>query len=96
MDSKAYFNAVSKLEAEYKDSIEIFKFDVIPGKDQINKNIKVRSYSKALGAYLFVRYSAQGKFMENIGSAAVLIVKCMPDRIEIVPKNKFKQVFPGK
>ena len=83
MDSQGYFSTVSSLEKTYKDSIEIFKFDMIPGRNKLNQNISLRSYTKAKGAFLFAKYSSQGKFMENVGTTKTLVVKFLPYKMEV-------------
>jgi hypothetical protein len=93
MDSKAYFNNIDRIEKEYKDSIEVFKFDLIPGKNQVNKKIDIRSSTKAMGAYLFAKYSTAGKFMESIGSSPVIVVKCQQYKIETVSVNNPMEIF---
>jgi hypothetical protein len=91
MDAKAYFNNIGKFEKEYKDSIEVFRFDLIPGKNQENKKIDIKSYTKAQGAYLFAKYSNAGKFMENIGSSATAIIKCQQHKIEVTSNDNLKE-----
>ena len=83
MDSQGYFSTVSSLEKTYKDSIEIFKFDMIPGRNKLNQNISLRSYTKAKGAFLFAKYSSPGKFMENVGTTKTLVVKFLPYKMEV-------------
>ncbi len=95
MDSKAYFNNIAKLEKEYKDSIEVFKFDMIPGKNQLGKEVSLKSYAKAKGAYLFAKYSSPGKFAENIGASIIVLVKCLPYKIEVMSLNNLNEVFDG-
>ena len=36
-DAKVYFENVSSMRKTYKDNMEIFQYDLIPGKNQINK-----------------------------------------------------------
>jgi hypothetical protein len=93
MDSKAYFNNIDRLEKEYRDSIEVFKFDLIPGKNQLEKRIDVRSYAKAMGAYLFAKYSTAGKFMESVGASPIVVVKCQQYKIEVLSVSNLQEVF---
>ncbi|MDR1034671.1 MAG: hypothetical protein LBL32_01920, partial [Holosporales bacterium] len=58
MDARGYFTSVDSLRKTYKDSIEIFSFDIIPGKNKLDQKIKLKSYSKAQGAFIFAKYSA--------------------------------------
>jgi hypothetical protein len=88
MDSKAYFNKIAKLKKENKDFIEILEFDMIPGKNQINKPIKLKSYAKAKGAYLFAKYEIPGKFMEDIGGTPLATIRCLSHKIELVDKTE--------
>lgn len=83
MDSQGYFTNAATLEKTYKDSIEIFKYDMIPGRNKLDQKIKLRSYNKAKCAFLFAKYLTPGKFMENIGSSATVVVRFLPYKMEI-------------
>ncbi|MDR3046133.1 MAG: hypothetical protein LBU51_00780 [Bacteroidales bacterium] len=83
MDAKGYFSSVVSLEKTYKDSIEIFKYDMIPGRNKLNQSINLKSYTKAKGAFLFAKYLTPGKFMENVGSARSLVVRFLPYKMEV-------------
>jgi hypothetical protein len=83
MDSAGYFSSVVSLEKTYKDSIEIFKYDMIPGRNKLDQSIKLRSYGKAQSGYVFAKYSTPGKFMENIGPSPTLVVRFMPYKMEV-------------
>jgi hypothetical protein len=83
MDSNGYFTGVESLEKVYKDSIEIFRFDMIPGRDKLKQVIDVRSRTKSHGAFIFAKYSTPGKFMENIGRSRKLVVQFRPYRMEV-------------
>ena len=67
----------------YKDAIEIFQFDIIPGKNQIGRKINLRSYSRAKGAFVYAKYTTPGKYMENIGLARTLTVRFLPNKMEL-------------
>ena len=84
-DAKVYFEQVESLKKSYRDSIQIFQFDMIPGKNQLGKEIKLRSYSKAKGAFISAKYTTPGKYMENIGVARTLTVKFLPNKMELHP-----------
>jgi hypothetical protein len=83
MDSAAYFNKAEKLEEDRKDVLQIFKFDIIPGRDQLNKRINVKSYMKATGAYVFAKYSAKGNFFGNVGTGTIMTVTFQNNKIKI-------------
>lgn len=82
-DSKVYFSQINSLRKMYKDSIQIFNFDLIPGKNRENQPISLRSYTKAKGAFIFAKYTTPGKYMENIGLARTLTVKFLPNKMEL-------------
>ena len=82
-DSKVYFEQVNSLQKTYKDSIQIFKFDMIPGRNQLNRPINLRSYTKAKGAFIFAKYTTPGKFIENVGIARKLTVRFLPNSMEV-------------
>ena len=82
-DAKVYFEQVESLKKTYKDSIEIFKFDIIPGRNQLDRQIKLRSYTKAKGAFIFAKYTTPGKYMENVGMAKTLTVEFLPNKMEL-------------
>ena len=82
-DAKVYFEQVESLKKTYKDSIEIFKFDMIPGKNQLDKQIKLRSYIRAKGAFIFAKYTTPGKYMESVGLAKSLTVHFLPNKMEL-------------
>lgn len=85
MDSKGYFLNSTSLEKTYKDSIQIFQYDLIPGKNKLDNKINLRSYTKAKGAFIFARYESQpnGKYAENIGMAQNLVVRFLPYKMEL-------------
>jgi hypothetical protein len=91
LDSASYFNKVEKLETDRKDVLQIFKFDIIPGRDQLNKPIKVKSYSKATGAYLFAKYSAKGNFFGNVGEGVVMTVTFQNSKIKVETEKDKKE-----
>ena len=84
MDAQGYFTGAVLLERTYKDSIEVFKFDMIPGRNQIDKELRLRSYTKAKGAFVFAKYASPGKFMENVGSSPNIVVKFLPYKMEVI------------
>ena len=83
MDSKGYFLNSTSLEKTYKDSIQIFQYDLIPGRNKLDNKINLRSYTKAKGAFIFAKYDSQGKFAENIGMAQNLVVRFLPYKMEL-------------
>jgi hypothetical protein len=83
LDAQGYFSEASSIERTYKDSVQVFKYDLIPGKNKLNQKIGLRSYIKAKGAFLFARYLTPGKFMENVGNARSLSVRFLPHNIEV-------------
>ncbi len=82
-DAKTYFSQANSLVKTYKDNIQIFKFDLIPGKNRLNQPIQLRSYFKAKGALIFAKYATPGKYMENIGLARTLTVLLLPNKMEL-------------
>jgi hypothetical protein len=95
-NAKDYFASVDALEREYKTAMEIFRFDIIPGKDCLNNKIKVSSYARAEGAFLFVKYETHGRFIENIGKLPIIFVECKEASIEILNSNNIKDVLKKK
>ena len=91
MDSQSYFTKLSEIEKHYKDSIEIFKYDIIPGKNQISKSIEPKSRTKARGVYLFAKYTGQGNFSENIGLAKKILVQFQQHKMEVQFDTTFKK-----
>jgi hypothetical protein len=85
MDANGYFTGAEALEKTYKDSIEVFRFDMIPGRDKLAQPINVRSRTKSRGAFIFAKYSTPGKFMENIGRARKIVVRFKPHKMEVIP-----------
>lgn len=96
MDSKAYFNNCANLEREYKESIQIFKFDMVPGTNQVAKDIDIKSRTKAMGAYLFAKYGTPGRFMEVINSSPVALVRCLQNNIEVKSISDLNLFSSGK
>ena len=93
MDSQGYFTNVASLEKTYKDSIEIFKYDMIPGRNKLDQKIKLRSYSKAKCAFLFAKYLTPGKFMENIGSSPTLVVRFLAYKMEVSSESSLDSLM---
>lgn len=93
MDAKAYFNDDISKSQESNPNIQIFKFDLIPGKNVVGKKVKVKSYSKARGAYLFVKYSKPGKFTANISASSTPVVKCTINSIQILNPQNLSDIF---
>ncbi|MDR0744557.1 MAG: hypothetical protein LBE97_01210 [Holosporales bacterium] len=93
MDAQGYFPNYEAMQKKFKDSIEIFKYDMIPGKNKLDQKIKLKSYKKAISAFLFARYSTPGKFMENIGDAASLVVRFLPYKMEVISESSLDAVL---
>ncbi len=83
MDAQSYFTQLEELKRTYKDSIEIFTYDIIPGKNKTSKKIEPRSRFKAKGAYIFAKYSSPGRYSETIGLYPKLLVHMRQDRMEL-------------
>ncbi|MBR1944450.1 MAG: hypothetical protein IJ848_03165 [Alphaproteobacteria bacterium] len=83
MDAKTYFTQLEDMKKKYKDSIEIFSYDIIPGKNKPSKRIEPRSRFKAKGAYIFAKYSSPGRYAETIGLYPKLLVQLKRDRMEL-------------
>jgi hypothetical protein len=83
MDAKGYFSSATSLEKTYKDSIEIFKFDLIPGKNKTDQSIDLKSRTKAKGAFLYAKYLTPGKFAENVGGARNITVRLLQSNMEV-------------
>lgn len=93
MDVKSYFNSdISKLNESSSD-VQIFKYDLIPGKNIIGKTVNIRSHTKAMGAFLFAKYSRPGKFTLKVGSSAILVVKCSSNNIQAVTTSNIAEIF---
>ena len=75
MDAQTYFSQLPELRRLYKDKLEIFSYDIIPGKSKVKQKIEPRSRTKAYGAYIFAKYSVNGKFAERLGLNSKIIVK---------------------
>lgn len=84
MDAQGYFPESEALQKKYKDSIEVFKFDIIPGKNKLDQKIKLKSYKKAQAAFLFARYSTPGKFAENISNNVSWVVRFHSHKMEVI------------
>ena len=83
MDAQTYFTQLEDLKKTYKDSLEIFTYDIIPGKNKLSKKVEPRSRFKAKGAYIFAKYSSPGRYSETIGLYPKLLAKMKRDRMEI-------------
>ncbi|MDR0640520.1 MAG: hypothetical protein LBF65_02205 [Holosporales bacterium] len=89
MDAQGYFTSADSLQKTYKDSIEVFSFDIIPGRNKLGQKINLKSYNKAQGAMIFAKYSTPGKFAENVGSSRSMVVRFLPHKMEIVADTDF-------
>ncbi len=83
MDSQSYFSQVNSLLKTHKDSLEIFRYDLIPGKNKLNQAINLRSYSNAKAVYVFAKYTTPGNFMENLGMAHNVVIRFLPYKMEV-------------
>lgn len=93
MDAKSYFNSdISKIN-EHSSDVQIFRYDLIPGKNVIGKAVNIRSYTKAMGAFLFAKYSRPGKFTAKIGASAILAVRCTSNNIQVLTTDNLTEVF---
>ena len=90
MDAQTYFTQLEDLKKTYKDSLEIFTYDIIPGKNKLRKRIEPRSRFKAKGAYIFAKYCSPGKYAETIGLYPKLLVQMKKDRMELKYDFKLK------
>ncbi len=75
MDAQTYFTQLSELRRLYKDKLEIFSYDIIPGKSRLKEKIEPRSRTKAFGSYIFAKYTVNGKFAERLGLNKKILVK---------------------
>ena len=82
-DAKVYFEQIDSIKKMYKDAIEVFQFDMIPGRNQLDRKINLRSYSRAKGAFVYAKYTTPGKYMENVGLARTLTVRFLPNKMEL-------------
>jgi hypothetical protein len=92
MDAQGYFSNAMSLEKTYRDAIEVFKYDMIPGKNKLSQPINLRSYTKAKGAFLFAKYLSPGKFTENVGKAKNMVVRFLPYKMEIHSDISFESL----
>jgi hypothetical protein len=92
MDAPAYFSIVDQLQREYKDSLEVFRYDMIPGKNVLDRKVRLRSYTKAVAAFLFIRYDSPGKFMENIGDSSSIVVRLLPYKFEVIEAQSIDEL----
>jgi hypothetical protein len=72
--------------------LEVFRFDMIPGRDKLARPIKVRSRTKASGAFIFAKYSTPGKFMESIGRARKVVVRFKPNKWEVLSGTNLNEL----
>ena len=84
ISANVYFNSVQKLERDYKDAVQIIKFDLMPGKSKLNQSIDVTSRFRAKGAYVIARYQNNGNTKANIGHMPIVIVKCKRNGIDVI------------
>lgn len=84
MDARSYFSNLNELERTYKDSFELFKYDLIPGKNKVDQQIQPRSYRSAKAAYVFAKYTTQGRFAESLGNARRVTIRFMPYKMEVI------------
>ena len=92
MDSQTYFSQLPELQKTYKDALEIFKYDLIPGKNKLNQRIEPRSRVKGRGAYLFAKYTTQGRFAESIGLAKKIVVELLPYKMVLQYNTTLKKL----
>lgn len=81
MDAQTYFTQLEDLKKTYKDSLEIFTYDIIPGKNKLSKKVEPRSRFRAKAAYIFAKYSSPGRYSETIGLYPKLLVHMKRDRM---------------
>ena len=92
MDSQTYFSQLPELQKTYKDTLEIFKYDLIPGKNKQNQRVEPRSRIKGRGAFLFAKYSTQGRFAESIGLAKKIVVEMQPYKMTVQYNTTLKKL----
>jgi hypothetical protein len=93
MTAASYFSGIKKLVKEYRDALEVMQYDIIPGKSIRNIKLQIRDRKNAVAAFLFARYDAPGKFMENVGIYPVLIVKFGTNNFEVLGSSIVKQLL---
>lgn len=91
MDAQTYFTQLEDLKTTYKDSLEIFTYDIIPGKNKLSKRVEPRSRFKAKGAYIFAKYSSPGRYSETIALYPKLLVQMKRDRMILRYDFDFKE-----
>ena len=83
MDAQTYFTQLTDLQKTYKDTLEIFRYDLIPGKNKLNQKVEPRSRFRAKGAYVFAKYSSPGRFAERIGLYNKILVQFSSHKMEL-------------
>lgn len=84
MKASDYFTNSAALKREYKDSIDVVSYDMIPGKNMLDQKLKIKSYTKAKAAFLFARYDNSGVFMENVSSSPSIVVRFLQYKFEVI------------
>lgn len=96
MDAQTYFTQLSELQRLYKDKLEIFSYDIIPGKSRLKEKITPRSRTKAFGAYIFAKYTVNGKFAERLGLNKKILVKFEEYKMTIYDGTSKEPQFDDK
>lgn len=93
MTSKEYFVRSEELVKKYKSNIEIvFNNDLLPGVNKPSNRIKLSSYSKAKGLFIFAKYKIDGKFAEALGVSPAIVVRFLQYSMEVEAENP-KNIF---
>ncbi len=96
MDAQTYFTQLSELQRLYKDKLEIFSYDIIPGKSRLKEKVEPRSRTKAFGAYIFAKYTINGKFAERLGLNKKILVKFEEYKMTIYDGTSKEPQFDDK
>jgi predicted component of type VI protein secretion system len=83
MDAPGYFSVADSLSKTYKDAIEVFKYDLIPGRNKLEQDVDVKARTAARGAFLFAKYLQPGRYHEAVGETKKVTVRFLSHKMEV-------------
>lgn len=92
MISEKYFANQKRLEKEYADVCEFFKFEIQPDQRHVKFPIQLKNL-KALAGYIFVNYKTPGAHREIIGIDRTVDVFLDKDEFTIVAVKQKERSF---
>ena len=98
ISAQDYFCREKEFQNKYRGKIEIvLNKTLMPGVNPPPSKVKLISYSKATGLFIFAKYKIAGSFAQSVGISPLIVVKFLENTMTIgLPEKKTALSFLGQ